>query len=127
MAMSVPRRRRSVATEARIANESSGVSTEDTPASLPYSAASERSDPAFVMERPSEAQRRKQRTRVAWRMPAPLMISIMLVFFLSLAAFTAQSLMQAYLTRQAEKHQREEEAVLSNYPLEFRTMIESED
>ena len=84
-----------------------------------------REESLFVMERPSDARKKRQKAKIAWSMPTPLLFSLIVVFFLTLASFTAQSLMNAYLTRQAEKHLREERAVFANYPLDYRGLIES--
>ena len=79
---------------------------------------------SFVMERPAAAHRRKEAAKAPWLLPSWLIALLTTAFFLSLACFAGLSMMQAYLTRQAEKHLREEWAIHNNYPISYRSLIE---
>lgn len=76
-----------------------------------------------VMERPASFRNKSTPKKVAWRLPVWLVWLLSSAGFLVLACFTAQSLMQAYLTRQAERHQSEARAIFANYPLEYGGII----
>jgi len=77
------------------------------------------------MERPSAARRKKEKRKAAWALPSWLLVLLCVFGFLNLACLTAQSLMLAYLTRQADLHAAEERAIHANYPLEYRDFIEA--
>ena len=81
--------------------------------------------PAPVMDRPAAARRAPSRRRAAWRMPRWLMIALCSCAVLLAVSVTALSLMSAYLTRQAELHAAEQQAIDENYPLLYRDLIES--
>ena len=80
--------------------------------------------PGPVMERPAAARKKVRRRKAEWLLPSWLIVLLSVTGFLVLAGFTAQSLMRAYLTRQAEKHLAEQNAIYANYPLVFRGIIE---
>lgn len=84
-----------------------------------------RESPGAIMERPVAARQRRSPQKARWSLPAWLIGLLTGFAFLCLACFTAQSLMQAYLTRQEEQHLAEERAIHANYPLEYRQMITS--
>ena len=78
-----------------------------------------------VMERPAAARRGKSPRKAAWRMPVWLVTLLAVFGFLTVSGVTAQLLMRAYLTRQAEKHLAEDAAIHANYPIVFRDLIEA--
>ena len=78
-----------------------------------------------VMERPKSARRKPSERKVAWKLPAWLLVTLSVTAFLLLAAFTAHCLMGAYLRRQAETHQEEQLAIDRNYPYDYRELIET--
>ena len=81
--------------------------------------------PGPVMERPSSANQKKVSRRVPWHLPSWLLTLLVVFGFLTAGCITAQALMHAYLTRQAEKHAAEAAAIYANYPLEYRSLIDS--
>ncbi len=81
--------------------------------------------PAPVMDRPATARRAPSRRRAAWRMPRWMMIALCSCAALLAVSVTALSLMSAYLTRQAELHAAEQQAIDENYPMLYRDLIES--
>ena len=81
--------------------------------------------PPPVMERPQSARRKPSERRVQWHLPSWLMILLICSGFLLLTGVTGLSLMQAWLTQRAEAHMSEARSVLSQYPLEYRDLIES--
>ncbi len=80
--------------------------------------------PPGTMERPEAARRKKTPKKAAWRMPLWLMILLISSGFILLCSVTADAMMRAYLTRQKELHEAEQQAILNNYPLEYRELIE---
>ena len=54
------------------------------------------------MNRPDSARRKPSERKVQWHIPSWLMGCLIAGFFLLLGGITAQSLMQAWLTRQTE-------------------------
>jgi len=83
-----------------------------------------RAEAPGVMERPQAARRKPSERTASWRLPAWILHLLVTAVFVLLTGITALSLMNAYLTRQAEQHARDERAVLANYPLEYRALIE---
>ena len=77
------------------------------------------------MERPAASRRKAEPKKAPWRLPVWLSVLLAVAFFLVLGTFTAQALMQAWLTRKADQHLAEERAIHTHYPLEYREMIES--
>ncbi len=80
--------------------------------------------PPGTMERPEAARRKRTPKKAAWRMPLWLMILLISSGFILLCSITADAMMRAYLTRQKELHEAEQQAILNNYPLEYRELIE---
>ncbi len=81
-------------------------------------------DMPSAMDRPEAARRKKTPKQAAWRLPVWLMVLLLSAGFLLLCCFTADAMMRAYLTRQAELHEQEQRAILNNYPLEYRDLVE---
>ena len=78
-----------------------------------------------IMERPASARRGREARKAAWRLPVWLAAILGSALFLVLSCLTAQLLMRAYLARQAVQHAREQRAILANYPMEYRDLIEA--
>ncbi len=93
---------------------------------LSSGAGSDISSPAVptVMERPEAARKKRSGRRVTWMLPAWLVFSLTFAFFVLLGCITAQAMMSAYLTRQAEQHAAEERAIWNRYPLEYQPLVE---
>ncbi|MBR2822984.1 MAG: dephospho-CoA kinase [Clostridia bacterium] len=81
--------------------------------------------PLPVMDRPASARRRPSDRKVQWRLPLWLVIALSVCGALLLGGVTGQALMRAYLTRQSEAHLSAADAILREYPLEYRDIIES--
>ncbi len=79
-----------------------------------------------VMDRPVSARKKGEPRKAAWRLPVWLVWLLSSAGCLVLACFTAQALMRAYLTRQAETHRAEIRAIYANYPLEYGDIIMDE-
>ena len=77
------------------------------------------------IERPAAIRRKASERKVQWVLPAWLLAAIIACSFLLACGTTAQILMHAYLSRQSDRHQAEAQAVLHEYPLEYRDLIES--
>ena len=78
-----------------------------------------------TISRPPSSRRKPSDRKVGWRLPSWLLVSLVISAALLLGGITAQSLMRAYLARQSEAHQSAANAVLREYPLEYRDLIES--
>lgn len=77
------------------------------------------------IDRPPSARKGPSRRKAAWKMPFWLTIVLISLTALLLICGTAQILMNAYLVRQDDRHRKEHLAILSEYPLEYRDIIES--
>lgn len=112
----VPRRRRTGAPV-------SGAVPEDTAAAASVSvpAVSAPAAPASheAFARPEGARKNKERRKSSWLLPAWLRIILISLAAVLTVSFTAQMLMNAYLTRQQEKHAAEQNAIDEHYPLLF--------
>lgn len=80
-------------------------------------ARSPRTDVPGVMERPSAGNARSRKQEAEWRMPAWLQTSLIVCFFLLLAAVTSTLLMKGYLKQEADRREAAYQRVLSNHPL----------
>ena len=80
--------------------------------------------PSGVMTRPAAARRENRRKKVLWMFPSWLIALLTVSFFLVLAGVASLAGMRAYLTRQTEKHQAEQNAIYANYPYDYRALIE---
>ena len=122
-APSSPRRRRSQ----RVSEEVSAASAHEDPAPAVPDAQTSKFPAASpeTISRPSSSRRKPSDRKADWRLPAWLLVSLFIIAGLLLGGITAQSLMRAYLTRQSEAHQAAASAVLREYPLEYRDLIES--
>ena len=72
----------------------------------------------------NEATRKKPSGRkTAWRLPSPIKITLICLAAVLAVSFTAQMLMNAYLTRRLETHRAEQEAIDEQYPLMYEDAI----
>ena len=108
----IPRRR-------RVSAEQAGVS----PAPFPdETRASQMSVPSI--ER-SESTRRKPSSRLSsWVLPPWIKVTLICLAAILTMSFTAQMLMQAFLTRKAETHEAEQKAIDEQYPLLYADTIQ---
>ncbi|MBQ8072434.1 MAG: dephospho-CoA kinase [Clostridia bacterium] len=75
------------------------------------------------MDRPPRSRRGPSTRKIQWHLPSWLLTSMIVCVSLLLLGFTAQALMSAYLTKQSEAHLSDAQAVLRQYPLEYRDLI----
>ena len=75
-----------------------------------------------TLDRP-ESSRRKPR-KASWQMPRWLRISLISLTAVLAVSLTSFILMRAWLTRQADLHRREQQAIDQQYPLEYRDEIQ---
>ena len=75
-----------------------------------------------TLDRP-ESSRRKPR-KASWQMPRWLRISLISLTAVLAVSLTSFILMHAWLTRQADLHRREQQAIDQQYPLEYRDEIQ---
>jgi len=80
--------------------------------------------PSGPMERPVSARRKTEARKAPWKLPVWLISLLSVALLLVMVSVTSLALMNAYLTRQAEKHLAEDRAIHTNYPLEYRQIIE---
>ena len=72
----------------------------------------------------SDASRKKSSGRkTAWQMPSWIRAVLISLAVILAVSFTAQMLMNAYLTRQLETHEEEQRAIDRNYPLLYEDLI----
>ena len=79
------------------------------------------------MDRPPNAPQQKKRPprqRAPRRMPVWLTASLVAMFFVVLGLFTAQSLMNAYLTRRAQERADAFQQVVDAHPIYYKDLIE---
>ena len=126
LSLSAAHRRRSARYESVSANiETSGTSADpDSISSVPSPASVAASGFPEEIERPSSLRKRTSSRKAAWRLPAWLMILLICCVSVLAVAFTAQSLMQAYLTRRQDLHLAEQQAIDEQYPLQYQDLIE---
>ncbi len=79
--------------------------------------------PPPKMERPVKAAVR-EKERAGKRMPTWLVASLAVLFFLSAGLFTAQSLMQAYLTQRQQEREAAYQRVVDAHPIYYKDLIE---
>ena len=79
--------------------------------------------PPPKLERPVKAAVR-EKERAGKRMPTWLVASLAVLFFLSAGFFTAQSLMQAYLTQRQQEREAAYQRVVDAHPIYYKDLIE---
>lgn len=80
------------------------------------------SDPSGI-ERPDSVRRKPSSRKAAWQMPKWIMAALVSAAVVLAVSFTAQMLMNAYLTRQHDLHAAEQKAVDEKYPLVYSDLI----
>lgn len=70
-----------------------------------------------VIERAESSRKKPSARRVSWVFPVWIRASLICLAVILAVSFTAQMLMQAYLTRQRETHEAEQKAIDEQYPL----------
>ena len=75
------------------------------------------------VDRPDTFRRKPAERKAAWKMPRWLIISLLSLAAVLLVSFTAQLLMNAYLSRQEQKHIEEQEAIDRKYPIMYTDTI----
>ena len=91
------------------------------PASRPEQQADTVPDMGF--DRPDAARKKTASRKTAWQMPRWLFISLVSLAAVLLVSFTAQMLMNAYLTKRYETHVAEQNAIDAKYPLQYNEYI----
>ena len=89
-----------------------------------HSAVSSPAQPAGI-ERPESSRRKPSSRRSSWQFPSWLKISLVTAILLLAVSFTAQMLMNAYLTRMHQAHEAEQKAIDEHYPLMYADTIRS--
>ena len=106
---SVSRRRRTAAAD---------VVPEQCPPSVPVQA-----EPYTGIERSGASRKKPSERKASWQLPSPLRIALICLAVILAVSFTAQMLMNAYLTRQQQKHDAEQKAIDREYPLMYEDLI----
>lgn len=108
---SAPRRRRTA----------SPAAAEPSPARPPVRPAYTVPDMGF--ERPEASRKKPSQRKASWTVPKWLSASLICLAVFLAVSFTAQMLMQAYLTRMQDQHRAEQQAIDDNYPLMYGELI----
>ena len=77
-----------------------------------------------AIERPESSRRKPSSRKASWQMPRWLRVSLITVTAVLAVSLTSYILMRAWLTRQADLHRREQQAIDQQYPLEYRDEIQ---
>jgi dephospho-CoA kinase len=75
------------------------------------------------VSRPESSRRKPSSRKAAWPMPRWLSASLIALAAVLALSLTSYLLMRAWLTRQADLHRQEQQAVDQQYPLEYREEI----
>ena len=120
---SVPRRRRTPASAAAAdpAPAHSAVSAPANP--FPFTDAASGSFPFTGIERSDSSRKKPSRRKSSWVLPSWIRIALISLSFILALSFTAQMLMNAYLTKRQQAHDAEQRAIDAAYPLEYRESI----
>ena len=111
---SSPRRRRT----------NSGLSEQSSsPVKQSDSYQESRSVPYTGIERPDSVRRKPSERKSSWTFPGWIRIALVSVTFILVVSFTAQMLMNAYLTRRRETHLAEQKSIDEHYPLLYEDLI----
>ena len=125
---SVPRRRRAsqTATDTVPANHE----LQDTPEypvqqrpSVPYPPQPPVSAPPTGFERPEAGRKKPSERKTSWQIPLWVRVSLISLAVILAVSFTAQMLMNAYLTRRQQEHEAEQKAIDEQYPLMYEDAI----
>jgi soluble lytic murein transglycosylase len=110
--VSTPVRRRQIPAEEPVQTRSSSVER-----------APREATPPPKMDRPVKASVR-EKERAKKKMPTWLVAMLAIMFFLSAGLFTAQSLMQAYLTQCQQEREAAYQRVVDAHPIYYKDLIE---
>ena len=108
---SAPRRRRTAS------QSTAEPSPARTPAPPVYSV------PDMGFERPEASRKKPSQRKASWTVPKWLSVSLICFAVFLAVSFTAQMLMQAYLTRRQDQHRAEQQAIDDSYPLMYGDLI----
>ena len=111
-------------TEESVSAKHAPVSAAPAPAPLITPAPQAQTSPPPVMERPKLVPRSPKKERAGWKMPLWLTVSIITSLIVLLALFTAQSLMNAYLTQREQERQDAYQRVVDGHPIYYKDLIE---
>lgn len=81
------------------------------------------SQPFDGIERSEASRRKPSQRRKEWPMPHWLSVCLISLCIVLVASFTAQMLMNAYLSRQQDLHRAEQQAIDDKYPLYYDDII----
>lgn len=88
------------------------------------SAREEAPEEAETIDRPESSRRKPSTRKAAWQMPSWLRVSLITLTAVLAVSLTSYILMRAWLTRQANLHLQEQQAIDHQYPLEYRDEIQ---
>ena len=79
--------------------------------------------PDSSFDRPEAFRKARSRRRTSWIMPRWIKCALVVLSFFLIVSFTAQMLMNAYLSRRLQAHTDEQNAIDEQYPLMYTDMI----
>jgi len=79
---------------------------------------------AGTIDRPESSRRKPSTRKASWQMPRWLRVSLITLTAVLAVSLTSYILMGAWLTRQADLHRQEQQAIDRQYPLEYRDEIQ---
>ena len=77
-----------------------------------------------LIDRPESSRRKPSSRKAAWEMPRWLRISLITLSAILAVSLTSFILMHAWLTKQADRHRQEQQAIDDQYPLGYREEIQ---
>ncbi len=77
-----------------------------------------------TIDRPESSRRKPSTRKASWQMPRWLRVSLIALTAVLAVSLTSYILMRAWLTRQADLHLQEQQAIDHQYPLEYRDEIQ---
>ena len=77
-----------------------------------------------LIDRPESSRRKPSSRKASWEMPRWLRVSLICVIAVLAVSLTSFVLMRAWLAKQADLHQREQQAIDQQYPLDYREEIQ---
>ncbi len=75
------------------------------------------------LDRPDSLRKKQSDRKSSWTLPGWVRISLVSLVFILAVSFTAQMLMNAYLSRRHQTHEEEQRAIDERYPLMYRDLI----
>ena len=79
--------------------------------------------PDMGFQRPEASRRQPSRRKVAWQLPRWLTAALIALSVVLILSFTAQMLMNAYLTHRQQTHEAEQQSIDAHYPLYYEDLI----